>query len=161
MAEPPAPALPTAAPTKSPCDLVQQGGTRRQLAVPPAQAELDAMQAKFDAAMSEKQRLQDEADTTKRKMDSATQLLTGLAGERASRGKHTRVRGEGVHPADGLPHISHREHHQEYSAAVCCSKGLRGPGPSERVSGSSISVDLVQQSGRVVALISNRPEVAF
>ena len=47
-----------------------------------AQAELDAMQLKFDAAMAEKQKLQDEADNTKRKMDGATQLLTGLAGER-------------------------------------------------------------------------------
>jgi len=47
-----------------------------------AQAELDAMQIKFDAAMSEKQKLQDASDNTKRKMNSATELLTGLAGER-------------------------------------------------------------------------------
>jgi dynein heavy chain len=47
-----------------------------------AQAELDAMQAKFDAAMAEKQRLQDETDATKRKMDAASQLINGLAGER-------------------------------------------------------------------------------
>ena len=55
-------------------------GAEAELAA--AQAELDAMQVKFDAAMAEKTRLQDEADTTKRKMDSATQLLNGLAGER-------------------------------------------------------------------------------
>eukprot|EP00960_Hanusia_phi_P069522 767109-Hanusia_phi.AAC.3 len=47
-----------------------------------AQSETDKLQQKFDEAMSEKQRLQEEADTTKRKMDAATQLLNGLAGER-------------------------------------------------------------------------------
>ena len=47
-----------------------------------AQGELDAMQAKFDAAVAEKTRLQEEADVTKKKMDAATQLINGLAGEK-------------------------------------------------------------------------------
>jgi len=55
-------------------------GAEAELAA--AQGELDAMQEKFDAAMAEKQRLQDETDLTKRKMDAATQLINGLAGER-------------------------------------------------------------------------------
>jgi hypothetical protein len=36
----------------------------------------------FDAAMAEKQRLQDETDLTKRRMDAATALISGLSGEK-------------------------------------------------------------------------------
>ena len=39
------------------------------------------MQAKFDAAMAEKKRLEDDAAATQRKMDSATALISALAGE--------------------------------------------------------------------------------
>jgi len=47
-----------------------------------AQASLDEMQIKFDTAMAEKQKLQDEADNTKRKMDAANALISGLSGEK-------------------------------------------------------------------------------
>ena len=47
-----------------------------------AQDALDAMQVKFDTAMADKQRLQDEADNTKRRMDAANALISGLAGEK-------------------------------------------------------------------------------
>ena len=47
-----------------------------------AQASLDEMQEKFDTAMAEKQKLQDEADNTKRKMDAANSLISGLSGEK-------------------------------------------------------------------------------
>ena len=40
------------------------------------------VQAKFDAAKMEKQRLQDDADLTKKRMESATALIDGLSGER-------------------------------------------------------------------------------
>jgi dynein heavy chain len=46
------------------------------------QRELDLMQEKFDEAMADKQRLQDEASLTKRRMDSANALIHGLAGEK-------------------------------------------------------------------------------
>ena len=45
------------------------------------QAGLDAMQAKFDEAMAEKQRLIDDAAATQARMDAATALITALAGE--------------------------------------------------------------------------------
>ena len=47
-----------------------------------AQDQLDAMQLKFDNAMADKQRLQDEADETKKRMDAANALISGLAGEK-------------------------------------------------------------------------------
>ena len=40
-------------------------------------------QAKFDAAKAEKQRLQDDADLTKKRMDAANALINGLSGEKA------------------------------------------------------------------------------
>lgn len=46
------------------------------------QKELDVFKAKYDAALSEKQSLQDSADTCRRKMSSATALISGLGGER-------------------------------------------------------------------------------
>lgn len=45
------------------------------------QAKLDEMQAQFDAAMAQKQALEDDAAATQKKMDSATALITALAGE--------------------------------------------------------------------------------
>ena len=45
------------------------------------QAKLDEMQANFDAAMAQKQALEDDATNTQRKMDSANALLHALAGE--------------------------------------------------------------------------------
>jgi dynein heavy chain len=45
------------------------------------QGKLDEMQAQFDAAMAQKQALEDAAAATQRKMDSATALLHALAGE--------------------------------------------------------------------------------
>ena len=39
------------------------------------------MQASFDAAMAQKQALEDDATATQRKMDSANALLSALAGE--------------------------------------------------------------------------------
>jgi len=47
-----------------------------------AQASLDEMQEKFDKAMADKQKLQDDADNTKRKMDAANALISGLSGEK-------------------------------------------------------------------------------
>ena len=47
------------------------------------QAELDKMQEEFDGAMAEKQRLQDDADSTQRRADAANALLGGLAGEKS------------------------------------------------------------------------------
>lgn len=41
------------------------------------QRELDEVQAKFDAAMKEKQELLDDADSCRRKMTAATQLIEG------------------------------------------------------------------------------------
>ena len=46
------------------------------------QAELDKMQAQFDEAMREKQRLQDDAELTKKRLEAAEALINGLAGER-------------------------------------------------------------------------------
>ena len=47
-----------------------------------AQDLLDEMQMKFDSAMAEKQRLQEETDLTKKRMDAANALIRGLAGEK-------------------------------------------------------------------------------
>ena len=58
-----------------------EGEGRRRGALAEVQGKLDDMQAKFDAAMAEKQRLEDDAAATQRKMDSATALITALAGE--------------------------------------------------------------------------------
>ncbi|XP_023932850.1 dynein heavy chain 8, axonemal [Lingula anatina] len=46
------------------------------------QKELDAVQAIYDAAMKEKQELLDDAETCRRKMDAASALINGLAGEK-------------------------------------------------------------------------------
>ncbi|KAF6767889.1 hypothetical protein AHF37_10390 [Paragonimus kellicotti] len=46
------------------------------------QRELDIVQAEYDRAMSDKQRLADEADGCRRKMGNASALIGGLAGER-------------------------------------------------------------------------------
>ncbi|KAL5262750.1 hypothetical protein ACHWQZ_G008223 [Mnemiopsis leidyi] len=46
------------------------------------QKELDLVQAKFDAAVSHKQALMDDAEATRRKMTNATALIEGLAGEK-------------------------------------------------------------------------------
>ena len=46
------------------------------------QRELDEVQAMYDAAMREKQTLLDDADTCRRKMQAATALIDGLAGEK-------------------------------------------------------------------------------
>jgi dynein heavy chain len=45
------------------------------------QKELDRMQAQFDAAMKEKRGLEEDANLTQRKMDTATALIKALAGE--------------------------------------------------------------------------------
>jgi hypothetical protein len=45
------------------------------------QARLDEMQAQFDAAMAQKQMLEDDAAACQKKMDSAAALLHALAGE--------------------------------------------------------------------------------
>jgi len=45
------------------------------------QAGLDKMQKQFDEAMAEKQRLEDDAAATQKKMDSANALITALGGE--------------------------------------------------------------------------------
>ena len=54
-----------------------------------AQAELDAKEAElsevrkmYEKAMSEKQTLQDDADSCKRRMEAATALISGLSGEK-------------------------------------------------------------------------------
>uniref|UniRef100_A0A803VLU3 Dynein axonemal heavy chain 8 n=1 Tax=Ficedula albicollis TaxID=59894 RepID=A0A803VLU3_FICAL len=46
------------------------------------QAELDKVQAKFDAAMKEKMDLENDAETCKRKMQAASELIDGLSGEK-------------------------------------------------------------------------------
>ncbi|XP_028289911.1 dynein heavy chain 5, axonemal [Gouania willdenowi] len=46
------------------------------------QRELDAVQALYDAAMKEKQDLEDDAQTCRRKMSNATALIDGLGGEK-------------------------------------------------------------------------------
>ncbi|XP_074645893.1 dynein axonemal heavy chain 5-like [Tubulanus polymorphus] len=46
------------------------------------QKELDVVQALYDAAMSEKQTLLDDAETCRRKMTNATALIEGLSGEK-------------------------------------------------------------------------------
>ncbi|KAJ3342801.1 Dynein heavy chain 5, axonemal [Gonapodya sp. JEL0774] len=46
------------------------------------QAELDVFKAKYDAAISQKQTLQADADSCKRKMAAATALIGGLSGEK-------------------------------------------------------------------------------
>ena len=46
------------------------------------QRELDKVQAMYDEAMRYKQELMDDADRTRRKMDAASALIEGLAGER-------------------------------------------------------------------------------
>ncbi|KAG8468097.1 hypothetical protein KFE25_007149 [Diacronema lutheri] len=46
------------------------------------QDELNKMQREFDDAMATKQRIQDDADSTQRRMDSANKLINGLEGER-------------------------------------------------------------------------------
>ena len=45
------------------------------------QAKLDEAQAQFDAAMAQKQRLEDDAAATQKKMDGANALIGALAGE--------------------------------------------------------------------------------
>ncbi|XP_008293860.1 dynein heavy chain 5, axonemal [Stegastes partitus] len=61
------------------------------------QQELDAVQALYDAAMKEKQDLQDDAQTCRRKMSNATALIDGLGGEKvrwtdSSAGFQTQIR---------------------------------------------------------------------
>ena len=46
------------------------------------QRELDAVQAKFEGAMREKQMLIDDAEACRRKMANATALIEGLGGEK-------------------------------------------------------------------------------
>mmetsp|Transcript_22862 Transcript_22862/g.57026 ORF Transcript_22862/g.57026 Transcript_22862/m.57026 type:complete len:4419 (+) Transcript_22862:2-13258(+) len=46
------------------------------------QDELNKMQRDFDEAMATKQRIQDDAESTQRRMDSANKLINGLEGER-------------------------------------------------------------------------------
>ncbi|EDQ85634.1 uncharacterized protein MONBRDRAFT_38754 [Monosiga brevicollis MX1] len=46
------------------------------------QAELDKVQAKYDAVMKRKQELEDDANTCRRKMASASALIEGLGGEK-------------------------------------------------------------------------------
>jgi len=46
------------------------------------QKELDVVQAMYDKAMTYKQQLMDDAERCKRKMDAASALIDGLAGER-------------------------------------------------------------------------------
>eukprot|EP00708_Paratrimastix_pyriformis_P001956 GAFH01000693.1.p1 GENE.GAFH01000693.1~~GAFH01000693.1.p1 ORF type:complete len:4356 (-),score=2006.36 GAFH01000693.1:5-11701(-) len=46
------------------------------------QKHLDKMKAQYDDAMMTKQKLQDEADRTRRRMESANALITGLGGEK-------------------------------------------------------------------------------
>ena len=46
------------------------------------QRELDKVQAMYDEAMKYKQDLMDDADRCRRKMDAASALIEGLAGER-------------------------------------------------------------------------------
>ena len=46
------------------------------------QKELDLVQAQYDAAMKEKQTLLDDADACRRRMQAATALIDGLAGEK-------------------------------------------------------------------------------
>lgn len=46
------------------------------------EAELAAMHAKLDAAMEEKQKIEDSADQTRKKCDTADALILGLSGER-------------------------------------------------------------------------------
>lgn len=45
------------------------------------QRELDLVQAEYDRAMADKQKLLDEADGCRRKMSNATALIEGLAGK--------------------------------------------------------------------------------
>ena len=47
------------------------------------QKELDEVQAQYDAAMREKQMLLDDAESCRKKMQAATALIDGLAGEKA------------------------------------------------------------------------------
>ncbi|VDO04030.1 unnamed protein product [Rodentolepis nana] len=46
------------------------------------QAELDRVQAEYDKALEEKQKLADDAEACRRKMDNATALIEGLSGEK-------------------------------------------------------------------------------
>jgi len=46
------------------------------------QKELQDMQEQFDQAMATKQRIQEDADATQKRMDSANKLINGLSGER-------------------------------------------------------------------------------
>ena len=46
------------------------------------QRELDAVQAKYDQAMRDKQTLVDDAEACRRKMANATALIDGLGGEK-------------------------------------------------------------------------------
>lgn len=50
---------------------------RAQAQLDEKQRELDEVQAKFDAAMNEKQELLDDAESCRRKMTAATQLIEG------------------------------------------------------------------------------------
>jgi len=46
------------------------------------QRELDAVQAMYDRAMRDKQRLIDDANTCRRKMNAASELINGLSNEK-------------------------------------------------------------------------------
>ena len=50
---------------------------RAQAQLDEKQRELDEVQAKFDAAMKEKQELLDDAESCRRRMTAATQLIEG------------------------------------------------------------------------------------
>lgn len=57
----------------------EREGVEAELAA--VQARLDGMQAAFDAAMVQKQALQDDASATQARMDAAEALIAALAGE--------------------------------------------------------------------------------
>ena len=47
------------------------------------------MTAQFDEALAHKQRLQDDAEATQKRMDAANRLIGGLAGERTRWGEQS------------------------------------------------------------------------
>ncbi|RUS82382.1 hypothetical protein EGW08_009834, partial [Elysia chlorotica] len=55
--------------------------TEAQATLDEKQAELNVVQAKYDAAMTKKKMLLDDAEMCRMKMDAATMLIGGLAGE--------------------------------------------------------------------------------
>lgn len=76
------------------------------------------LQASFDAAMAQKQALEDDATATQRKMDSANALLSALAGEEGRWTQQSKEFDDTIQKLTGM----HSNHHPFCTMCLDCRK---------------------------------------